>query len=428
MSRLRRIRFAATPLHAWPTHARKALGRTRVGMLLKRVRLPNGSTEPSPLRVRPASGGRNVLLVSHCDFTGNSAYHVHSIARELARLGWSPAVAVPRSPGGARELGDVEFPILSFRAVRRGRLRFPDGRPVDLVHAFTPRPAVRRLTLELGAPYVVHLEDNEAAVRSVVRAEADADAEAAFLRGAVGATVVIERLLELVPAGLPAAVVWPGYDEELDRPGRPREEIRRDVGLADHELAVVYTGNVHEANADEVAELYRAVEQLRRDGRPVVLVKTGWNSVARSRLPRLGSGLRDLGWIRRDRVREVIRAADVFVQPGAPGPFNDYRFPSKVPDYLASGRPVVLPRTNIGACLDASNAVVLERCDAQRLAAAVASLCDEPSRARAIGDGGRRFAHERLRWAAVADTVAALYQRALFGRLDNATIEAREQR
>ena len=49
---------------------------------------------------------------------------------------------------------------------------------------------------------------------------------------------------------------------------------------------------------------------------------------------------------------QLLVAADILVQPdGSPGPFNDYRFPSKLPDFFASGRPVVLPKTNIGLYL-----------------------------------------------------------------------------
>ena len=39
--------------------------------------------------------------------------------------------------------------------------------------------------------------------------------------------------------------------------------------------------------------------------------------------------------------------ADVLVQPGRAGPFNDYRLPSKLPEFLSAGRPVVLPATNL---------------------------------------------------------------------------------
>lgn len=415
MSRLRRLRFAATPLHARPTQVRRALGRTRLGSFLKkRRRVGRPETVPAS-RSRapaPARAGKNLLFVSHCDFTGNSAYHVHALARELARRGWSPAVAVPGSTRGARELGRVHFPILSFRAVRRGALRFSDGRGVDLVHAFTPRAHVRSLAREVGAPYVVHLEDNEAAVRSALRGADDTEAQAEFVAAASGVTVVVEKLLELKPDGVPGAVVWPGYDEAIDAPGRPRDEIRRDIGLKPDDVAIVYTGNVHEANLEDVCALYEAVRRLRADGRNVVLVKSGWNSVGSRRLPDLDRrALRDLGWIRRSRVHELLRAADVFVQPGAPGAFNDYRFPSKVSDYLASGIPVVLPHANIGLELDASCAAVLRSGDAAEISANVVALLDDREAAARVGSGGRRFAVARLTWACASAAVERLYRR-----------------
>ena len=419
VERARRARFAATPAYAWRTQVRRAAGRTRLGALLKRMQHgaaggtpPEVPPPPPSGRMRPA--GRNVLLVSHCDFTGNSAYHVYAIATELARRGWSPAIAVPGSPRGVRDLGHASFPVLSFGAVRHGRLRFPDGTGADLVHAFTPRDAVRRLTLEAverwGCPYLVHLEDNEASIGESVLGSRSLAAASGFVGGAAGVTAVIDRLLELKPEHVPGIVVWPGYDETLDRLTRPRERIRRDVRLEPDDLAVVYTGNVHETNLADVAALYEAVRRLRAEGRRVVLVKSGWSSVAPSRLPKLGPGLHDLGWIRRRSVLELLRAADVLVQPGAPGPFNDYRFPSKLPEFLASGNPVVLPRTNIGLELeDGMQALLLERADVDHVRAAIERLADDPETALSIGAASRRFALERLRWSDSVTAVERLY-------------------
>jgi hypothetical protein len=98
------------------------------------------------------------------------------------------------------------------------------------------------------------------------------------------------------------------------------------------------------------------------------------------------------------------------VQPDAPGPFNDYRFPAKLPDFLASGRPVVLGRTNIGLSLeDGSEALVLERCTSVELYRAIALLRDEPGLARELGEGGRAFALRELRWEASVERVVRLY-------------------
>ena len=68
---------------------------------------------------------RNVVLVSHCDFGGNSALHVYAIARELERRGLSPLIAVPVDPEGVDDLGRPSFPVLSYAQALEGPLRFP---------------------------------------------------------------------------------------------------------------------------------------------------------------------------------------------------------------------------------------------------------------------------------------------------------------
>jgi glycosyltransferase involved in cell wall biosynthesis len=419
--RIRRARFRATPIHAWPTLLGTKLAETSVGSGIVNAVLrrsgagPAGKSAGVPAGRRRRADGRNVLFVSHCDFTGASAYHVLAIATELDRMGWAPAIAVPRSPRGVRDVGRPRFQVLSYRDAIRGRLRFPDGDGPDLMHAFTPRESVRTLTLNLvrryGCSYVVHLEDNELAVQGAATSGYDPSEGRAFLEGAAGISVVIERLLEMAPDQVPTAVIWPGYDEDIEKRARPREAIRRDIGLAEDDLAVLYTGNIHGANADEVRSLYEALASLRASNRDLVLVKSGWNRVPTDGFPRLGEGVRDLGWISRGRVFELLHAADVLVQPGSPGPFNDYRFPSKLPEFLASGRPVVLPRTNIGLHLeDGVEAMLLGHGGAEEITEKVGLLADDPELRRQLGDRGRSFALRELQWSKNVRVVAQLYE------------------
>lgn len=372
----------------------------------------------------------NILLVSHCDFRGNSAFHVLAIAKELHARGYAPAIAVPDDPRTIEDLVRPPFPVVGFADVER----LPEP---DLVHAFTPREHVRRLTEEVGRPYVVHLEDNEDAVLAdAVGAEAyaalqslpleDGDAvvgprrahplrAAAFLEGAAGVTAVIETLLEGVPDGVPRAVCWPGFDPaalELPQPSRP---LRARLRLRRGDFVLVYTGNVHESNLAEVQELYRAVAALRARGERVVLVKTGWNHVDMGWVRDVGARrfVRDLGFVPRWRVWDVLALADAFVQPGAPGPFNDYRFPSKLPDYLVSGKPVVLPATNLGLYLRTGvDALVLTRGDVSETVAAARRLIADPGLRRRLGEAGRAFALRHLRWDMNVERVLEIYSAA----------------
>lgn len=377
----------------------------------------------------------NVVLVSHCNFRGNSAFHVHAIASELHRRRLSPVIAVPDEPGTVEEIGRPPFPVITYDEARLG-MSFPNGRGPDLVHAWTPRELVRRLTVDLVArhqcPYVVHLEDNEETVLSLEHGGVDVEAlkelpaplldrvvrdrqahplrMVRFLRQSSGMTVLVDRLLEFVPTGVPAVVINAGFDQAVLVPRKPRERVRAELGLAPTDLVLVYPGNIHLVNMEEMRSLWAAVDQLRRDGHPVVLVKTGWGSTQIVDFPQLGPGLRDLGWVPREELPDLLAAADVLIQPGGPDTFNDYRFPSKLPEFLASGKPVVLPRTNLGLLLrDGEEAILLERGDAQEIAAAVARLEVDPELRARLGEAGRAFALRELRWSTSADDVLALY-------------------
>ena len=322
----------------------------------------------------------NVVFVSHCDFTGNSALHVLALAREAAAGGASPVICVPHDATTIEDVGRPSFPVVSYEQAEVGAVRFPDGRPATLIHAFTPRELVRDLTESLarahGCPYIVHLEDNEWAIvrnelngapvgelsllpapvldLAIKRWRSHPVRAKAFLKSASGMTAVIDRLMDFCPTELQGVVFWPGFDEALLSVQVNAAESRNALGIGPHDILIVYNGNVHQSNLAEVRSLYLAIALLNRAGYPVRLIKTGWNQVDMSWVDDVGIGwaVNDLGFVPRHRVLELLMVADVLIQPGRRDDFNDYRFPSKLPEFLASGRPVILPRTNIGRYLN----------------------------------------------------------------------------
>src|ERR1700758_4000178 len=92
---------------------------------------------------------RNIVFVSHCDFEGNSAMHIFSIANVLADLGHSCAVCVPARPETVLRRGQPRFQVLDYQTAERYGVSFGNGRGADLVHAWTPREHVRKMTLSL---------------------------------------------------------------------------------------------------------------------------------------------------------------------------------------------------------------------------------------------------------------------------------------
>ena len=381
----------------------------------------------------------NVLFVLYHDFTANSAYHVHSLAKELTDLGCSCAVASPRNKESAATIAsDLPYAVFDFEDLRKHWTHFPDGRGPDIVHAWTPREVVRSFIDEIREArafrLVVHLEDNErhitekslsqpwqrlallplddldqlipAHLSHPIRAEQ-------MLARADGVSVILDRLRELAPDGVPTVDFPASADEDLFFP-RVRDTFKRQqLGIGDDEIALAYTGNVHASNAAEVRSVYLAVAMLNREGHPVKLIRTGRDFVdflgSHDSWARANSI--ELGFVDREEMPRVLAAADLCVQPGAPGPFNDFRFPSKVPEFLAVGRPVILPATNIGLRMrHRENAWVLPRVDACAIFDAVVELKNDRALLERIGVAGSHFFREQLRWRIAGGRVLEFYR------------------
>jgi len=404
-----------------------------------RIGLDEGRKAPQAPAAAPSRPARalNVLLVLHGSFASNSALHVAALANELAAAGHACSVAVPHDLDALAHHERPAFRGLTF-AEAEGGVLFADGRGPDVIHAWTPREHVRILTEKLrarhGSRVFVHLEDNEqqllsiavgrefAALDRMSDRELDAVVPAdlshphrsrIFLAAADGVTVITERLREFAPAGKPCVTIWPAADARYFYPRSRPEAFRRVLDARPRETVLFYHGNVHAANAAEVRELYAAVVALNASGDAVTLIRTGLDRVplpadlAAAAEPFVLS----LGQISHHRhLPALLALADIFVQPGVPDAFNDYRFPSKLPEFFAIGRPVVLPRTNLGTVVrHGVDAYVLDRADAAGIAQAVRALRADPELAARLGRGTSDFAEKNFSWPRSAAALAKFY-------------------
>ncbi|MBE7217443.1 MAG: glycosyltransferase [Caulobacteraceae bacterium] len=395
-----------------------------------------------------------VVFVSYGRFDSNSGGHIARFAAGLAGRGHAVAVFAEGDPAGARDFGVSGFAAFPRRALQESPARALafDGRGPEgelVVHAWTPREAVRGVVhrVRRHAPrehrLVVHLEDDETLLtaaqlgRSWAQLSALAPGEldplvrpslshphrmASFLAEADGVTAIVPPLFELAPAEPARHLLQPGADlAEIGPPLRhdQRAELLSRLGVPVWHRIVAYPGNLHPANRREMFSLYVAVHVLRRRGWGVTLLRTGDDygpglDVAFQHLR--GEVSRELGRLPRREMLAVLKLADVLVQPGAPDTFNQRRLPSKLPEFLATGIPVVLPRANLGLLLaDGREAVALDAGHGLEIADKVDALFREPERAAAIGAAGRAFALRRLDWeravAGLEGFYAALLQR-----------------
>jgi glycosyltransferase involved in cell wall biosynthesis len=312
-----------------------------------------------------------------------------------------------------------------------------NGAP-DLIHCWTPRSVVRSLAQPIiekfECPYIIHFEDNEVAV-----ADAHGNADNAgrlangtsktadlvqsmpqFITGAAGATVIVDALRELLPEELPCHLLEPGVDTSLFLPGLEAGERSRlcdALSVPADARIIVYPGNIHSANADDMFSLYVAVHALNKLGFKTHLIRTGTDhlpvidpvfAVLTKRY------VTNLGFIRREWLIEILKLADLFIQPGGPDDFNKYRLPSKIPEFLAMACPLILPNTNIGLKLEHGiNALLMERGDAAEITECVKAILIDPALGTRIGQQGRRFAIDHFNWERSAKQLEGFYQKVL---------------
>ena len=384
----------------------------------------------------------NLVFVCGTHLDCNSGVHIFNLANHLAALGHQCVVAVAECPEATHALGKADFTTIAFDALDGLNEAFADRQAPTLLHAWTPRENVRRAVEQAQArfacPYFVHLEDNEEHLTQtrlglpmddLLRLDVDElDAmvpphaahplrHKAFLAGATGVTAVIDTLFDFKPEAVPGLVFWPGFDTAFEWSVAPDPVLRREFGLRPDEHIVAYNGNAHHANRREVASLYLAVGLLNRRGLPVRLLRTGVDTAplfdARG-AAELAPYVVELGFVARPLLPGILALADVAVQPGGPGSFNDYRFPSKLPEYFAAGRAVVLPKCNLGNYLENhGDAHLSGRGDAMDLAQVLESILPDPAYRAHLGARARAFAERHFRWADIAVDVDAFYRDAV---------------
>ena len=379
-----------------------------------------------------------VLFINYNHLDTNNGIHVFNLANHLTRLGVECAVCIPDKNDATKKIGTTLFEVIDFDKARRN----DQNRKVDIIHAWTPREAIRLMTEELAGihkcPYVVHLEDNEESILEATFGRSFAKLSRLsrqrldriipphlshpmrykeFLDKACGISVIMDTLQEFCPPDLPSEVIWPGYDDNIDWAPPFDTGLRQRLGIGTDEYVVVYTGNVHFANQLEVSSLYLAIGLLNRRGIRTRIVRTGSDHVQlldRSLEKVLKEFCINLGHVDRSELPAILSLANVLVQPGKADQFNNYRFPSKLPEYLATGKPVLLPATNIGRYLkDGDECILLQQGHALEIAQKLETLFHDNKLRKKIGAAGRHFAEQNLQWSQSAAKLQAFYQRLL---------------
>ena len=378
---------------------------------------------------------KNILIVSHSHFPSNSSIHVHHFANELIKLGLDCVVAVPYDKDSIFTLKDNLYSVTQYDEIDKLADKFSDRNPPDLVHAWTPREHIRKYCYALSTKYdfklVIHLEDNE---ESIIERFLDISLDnwvakydalipynlshpvkyREFMATADGVTIIIDRLKEFVPSSASTITLYPGVDREQFYPQPKNTSLLKSLRIENDTTVLCYTGNVHLANINEVRSLYLAVGKRNQAGSSTVLLRTGINNnlqILNKEQLWIEKYIIELGWVDRETIPEILALADILVQPGRSDEFNDYRFPSKIPEFLAMGKPVIIPNSNIAEILThKENVIILDSVDENSLPSAIDSIANNPDLSHTLTENALKFAERHLNWSNSANKLYSFYK------------------
>ncbi|MDR2800978.1 MAG: glycosyltransferase family 4 protein [Desulfovibrio sp.] len=392
----------------------------------------------------------HIIFLNYGGFNSPSAMHIFHLANALSDQGVRCSVYNHEDSGPAELFGRPKFRAFSRSSTSPRRLAVELAAKGEdcVLHSWTPRGTARELTLGLlkmhRFPYVVHMEDNEDAIYAAMiqhlPPEVVADPASQepggvlygfshpvryreFIADAQGYTCIIESLLDFKPERVPGHVFLPACEDALfTLPRRPTPLDKERLGIPGDCVTFFYPGNAHLNNDDEVLALYCAIGLLRRQGVNARIIKFGHYIYDIPEAVFSQFECRDTlvdltDRITQEEIPEVMRAADILIQPGCDNPFNHYRFPCKLPMFLASARPVILPDSNLGKRLrHGEDCLLLREGTAEEILQNILFLLLHPDKAAAIGIAGRVFAREHFSWKKSATGLKAFYQEVLKGR------------
>lgn len=201
----------------------------------------------------------------------------------------------------------------------------------------------------------------------------------------------------------------PGADPATLR-NTPAAEARKKCELDPAGRYIGYLGNIYQRDADLLFDTLRRLRAT--DARLVMVGDPG------CRVPAdLASRVSITGRLPFEKMLDYLSACDVLALPLSDTIANRGRWPSKVNEYVAVGRPTVACDVGDVAGLLRDNDIgLLVRPDPVEFAASIDELLSDPARAAAMGERAREVAKTSYSQEAIADKLEDFYRRTIAAR------------
>lgn len=353
----------------------------------------------------------------------------HRQARSTSAAGYQVTLIAPAAP--ARAIDGVEFMSLPAWGGRWGRpFRWPVlvwkalRTRADLYHLHDPELLPWALLLKWTTRRPVVYDSHEFLRENML----SKDWIPPRLRSVLAA--VMERIERTVARRIDAVVTVTDDMADRFRPVQRRVVTVRnlpsapDVAISDspRDPVIIHSGVMRASRGLGILyETARLVHECHPEAQFHILGVVRWAGLpdeeeSRTKEEWDAVGVRFLGTVPPSEVAPILARASVGWLPRDPGvPNNLLAWPNKLVEYMVVGLPVVASDLQLQSAVvnDAQCGYAVDGLSPAAHARAMCALLDDPERARALGENGRRIALQKYTWEAEAEKLVALYRELL---------------
>jgi len=300
------------------------------------------------------------------------------------------------------------------------------GRNYDIVHGFEARPTViypaRMVARNNKAPLILDWADwfgrggsveerSNPLLKNLLR-PIETYYEENFRPGADGNTVINSTLFQRAQSlgvNLSQLLLLPnGADTQRIQPSS-KNAARIRLGLPLDARIIGYIGTIFLRDAQLMSEAFDHLQTISQETRLIIMGNCPIDLGQMVKQPEL---VQQTGFLKDDKLVELMACCDLFWLPLTDSPANNGRFPLKLTDYLAAGRPVVATSVgDVAKIMEGGTVGVLTPPSAQGLVEGTVSLLNDEGKLQSMGLAARELAEKHYRWDHLTDGLIDFYTR-----------------
>lgn len=303
------------------------------------------------------------------------------------------------------------------------RIAWINGRPFDVVHAFQSRPVVIYPALAAhrkGASLIMDWSDwfgrggsveerPNPLVRTVLR-PVETYYEEHFLPRADGVVVISRTLQAKAEAlGVPRqSILLAGHGSEFENAVQiPIPEARTRLGFPPETFLIGYVGRIFQKDAELMVQAFEKVSQQIKEAK---LLVAGYCPIDIRRMAACPESIIQTGPLDTRTLYDYLSACDIFWLPMQDTNANRGRWPSKINDYMATGRPTVATQVgDIADLLKEEEIGLLSSDQPDAFATQTALLYANAILRVTMGRRARQLAETRFTWGQQASQLIDFY-------------------